>query len=316
MATIPCASEPLGVSRSPAGKPPYGPPHFGLNQGLYERFQRLIYSETGIWLSDAKKALLCGRLSKRLRALDLNKLADYYKLVSHPDQQPERTLMIDAITTNETHFFREPKHFEFLAQQVIPGWQREAEHRLRSKKVRVWSAGCSSGEEAYSVAMLLARDLPEAEGWDVQVLATDISTRVLEKARHGIYSLERAQEIPTPLLRQFVLKGIDTQTGYMKIMPEIRQMTRFMRVNLSNGPFSFESAFDLILCRNVLIYFDRNSKHKAVENIVRCLAPGGLLLLGHAEHLNPVTFGIRSLAATIYCRAENHKRLTRNFRSA
>lgn len=316
MVPLPAADQSLDVLPPAAGKPAPGPPHFGLSQSLYQRFQQLIYTETGIWLSDAKKALLCGRLSKRLRALDLARLGDYYKLVSQPEQQPERTLMIDAITTNETHFFREPKHFEFLARQVIPKWKEEAEQRLRPKRIRIWSAGCSSGEEPYSVAMVLASHLPEHEGWDVQIMASDISTRVLEKARKGVYSMERVHEIPKHLLQQFVLKGIDTQEGTIKIMPQIRNLVRFVRINLSSGPFGFENTFDLVLCRNVLIYFDRNSKRKAVENLVKCVTQDGFLLIGHAEHLNAVTTSLRSLAPTIYCKAESHDRMAHNFRSA
>lgn len=280
-------------------------PQFGLSPSLYEKFRALIYRETGIWLGDSKRALLCGRLSRRLRALELVTLAEYYQLISHPGQHLERVLMVDAITTNETRFFREPKHFEFLGQEVFPGWRGEAEQGLRSKKIRIWSAGCSSGEEPYSVAMLLAHHFPASQSWDVEVLATDISTRMLEKARTAVYSLASSCDIPRHFLYRFMLKGIAAQAGFMKVMPEIRQLVRFHRINLIQGPYPFGAAFDLILCRNVLIYFDRNSKQKVVDSLARCLAPGGYFLIGHAENLNQVTSSVRSLAPTIYCRAES-----------
>jgi chemotaxis protein methyltransferase CheR len=306
---------PVRARRKPTGDSACHQMQFGLTQALYEKFRSLIYAETGIWLGDSKKALLSGRLSKRLRALELSTLAEYYQLISDPYQHLERVLMIDAITTNETRFFREPQHFEFLTRGIIPGWRGEAERRLRSKKIRIWSAACSSGEEPYSVAMLLASHLPASEGWDVEILATDISTQVLEKARQGIYSLAKSQDIPKHLLRQFMLKGLSTQASNMKVAPEIRQMVQFMRLNLIQGPYPLDTPFDLILCRNVLIYFDRNSKQKVVDSLAGCLARNGFFLIGHAENLNGVTTSVRSLAPTIYCRAENYSRLVRSFRS-
>lgn len=166
------------------------------------------------------------------------------------------------------------------------------------------------------MAMLLARRLPAAEGWDVEILASDISTRVLEKARTAIYSSSAAQDIPKDLLRQFMLKGIATQAGNVKVAPEIRRMVRFMRINLIQGPYPLDTPFDLILCRNVLIYFDRNSKQKAVESLAMRLSTDGFLLIGHAENLNEVTSSVRSLAPTIYCRADAYSRMARSFRSA
>jgi len=285
-----------------------------VSPALFVKFQRLIYDESGIWLGPAKAALLCGRLSRRLRALQIRTLAQYYELVTSPEQHWERVLMIDAITTNETQFFREAKHFEYLAQNVFPQWRVEAAEQRREKKIRVWSAGCSSGEEPYSLAMWLARHLPAGEGWDAQILATDISTQVLSRAREAIYAIGKSADIPKPLLHQFMLKGVDSQEGHMKVGREVREMVTFQRLNLDQGPFPV-SSFDLIFCRNVLIYFDAASKRKVVEHLTRCLSPDGLFFTGHAENLNGVTARLRPCASTIYCRAESHNRIVRNLQS-
>jgi chemotaxis protein methyltransferase CheR len=280
---------------------------------VFERFQRLIYGESGIWLANSKKALLCGRLARRLRAVQAPTLADYHELVSQPDQHAERVLMIDAITTNETHFFREPQHFEFLIQEMLPRWRAQAEQQRRSKTIRIWSAGCSSGEEPYSVAMLLAAELPSVDGWEVQILATDISTRVLATASRGLYSMSRSADIPKHLLHRFMLKGIAAQKGQMKVTREIQQMVQFARINLSQGPYPVTALFDLILCRNVLIYFDSQSKRKVVNNLAKCLSDEGLLLIGHAENLNGLTSSVRSLRPTVHCKAESYNRLADPF---
>jgi chemotaxis protein methyltransferase CheR len=223
--------------------------------------------------------------------------------------------MIEAITTNETHFFREPKHFEFLAEEMIPRWRAHAEQKRGSKTLRIWSAGCSSGEEPYSVAMVLAASLPQSDGWEAQVLATDISARVLATACRGIYPAAKSNDIPKEFLYRFMLKGIGTQQGHVKVDPEIQQMVQFGRINLSQGPYPIGVPFDLIFCRNVLIYFDHSSKRNVVNNLAKCLSADGLLLIGHAENLNGLTPSVRSLAPTIYCKAESYSRLADEFRA-
>lgn len=279
------------------------PPHLSVTPALFERFQKLIYAETGIWLGSAKTALLCGRLFRRLRTLEIPSLEIYYECVSQPDQHEERARMIDAITTNETRFFREPRHFEFLAQTVFPRWRADAEHGSRPKRVRIWSAGCSSGEEPYSVAMLAERHLPAQEGWDVRLLATDISNRVLDKARKGVYSIGKAVELPQDLLHNFVLRGVAERKGEMKVKVEIQEMIDFQRLNLNQGSSLAESPFDAIFCRNVLIYFDAASKSRVVANLLRHLVANGLLFVGHAENLSTMTSELRSLEPTIYSKA-------------
>lgn len=263
------------------------------------RFQAMIYRESGIWLSDAKAALLTGRLSKRLRALGLSSFAEYYQLVDTDEE--ERRTMLDAITTNETHFFREPGHFDFLAQHVFPRWRQEGAAGKRPTHLRVWSAGCSSGEEPYSLAMLLLKHF-RGERWDLEVLATDISTRVLEKAQEAVYSIEKMKEIPQEYLRAYMLKGRGDNKGVMKASPELLRVVRFARVNLHADSYPLQGLFDLILCRNVLIYFDQKSKEKVISGIVRHLSPSGLLFVGHSENLSGISPNLRTVAPTVYAK--------------
>ena len=285
------------------------PPHLSVSPALFQKFQKLIYSETGIWLGSSKTALLCGRLFRRLRTLEITSLQNYYEFVSQPEQHQERARMIDAITTNETRFFREPRQFEFLVQRVFPRWRADAERGLRPKRVNIWSAGCSSGEEPYTVAMLLAKHLPAEQGWDARILATDISNRVLEKARKGIYPIARATELPKDLLHAFMLRGMAERQGEMKVKVEIQQMVEFRRLNLDQESDRVEGPFDAIFCRNVLIYFDAASKQRVVTSLVGHLVANGILFVGHAENLNAVSPELRSLEPTIYTRAGNKEHL-------
>jgi chemotaxis protein methyltransferase CheR len=276
-----------------------------LAPGVFSKFQQLIYREAGIWLAIHKHALLTGRLARRLRLLGLKNMQEYYQLVTQPDQQHERAVMIDCITTNETHFFREPRHFDYLERQVFPRWQQEAAAGDRVMRLRVWSAGCSSGEEPYSLAMLLLKNFPESKGWDIEVLGTDISTRVLEKARVATYPIEKSKDIPAEYLRAYMLKGRGDHKGEMKISPELHRVVRFARVNLHADSYPILGSFDLIFCRNVLIYFDQESKIKVIGGILRHLSPSGLLFVGHSEHLGAMAPSLRTVAPTIHALASS-----------
>jgi chemotaxis protein methyltransferase CheR len=271
-----------------------------ISPALFAKFQRLIYQAAGIWLSEAKMALLCGRLSRRLRVLSVPTLEEYYQLVSNGTGE-EFVFMLDAITTNETHFFREPKHFSFIAEELVPHWKLEAQQGARAQRVRIWSAGCSTGEEPYSLAMLLSKHLPD---WDVHILATDISTKVLAEARNGIYKLQKAGEIPSDMLGEFVLQGVNEQEGFIRMKPSLQRMISFQRLNLNEAPYKVADSFDLIFCRNVLIYFDAASKRQTVEALLGHLNPEGLLFLGHSENLNGVTRRVHGVRPTIYQRAD------------
>jgi chemotaxis protein methyltransferase CheR len=279
------------------------PERASLSPALFSKFQQLIYRESGIWLAAHKHALLTGRLARRLRLLGVNGMLEYYLLLSQPDQMHERAIMIDCITTNETHFFREPRHFDFLVQHVFPRWRQEAASGQRTNHLRIWSAGCSTGEEPYSLAMLLLKHFPEEQGWNCEVLATDISTRVLEKARSAIYTIEKSKDIPPDLLRAYMLKGRGEHKAVMKASPALHRIVRFARVNLHADSYPLTDSFDLIFCRNVLIYFDQESKEKAIGAILRHLSPSGMLVVGHSEHLGAIAPNLKTVAPTIHALA-------------
>jgi chemotaxis protein methyltransferase CheR len=265
---------------------------------VFHGYQRLVYQEAGIYLGPNKKALLLGRLSRRLRELGGLSLSDYLHQVE--EDAAERALMLDAICTHETRFFREPRHFEFLEHEVLPRWRAQGTPGLGGRRVRVWSAGCSTGEEAFSLAMVLRFHLPAQEGWEIEILATDLSTKILEQARQTLWKVDRAQEIPTRYLKAFMLRGTGSQEGWMKAGPELRPLVQFQRVNLHEDPFPVVGRFDLLFCRNVFIYFDARSKARALDRLLDHLAPQGYLFVGHAESLGSLTHRVRLLQSAIY----------------
>jgi chemotaxis protein methyltransferase CheR len=269
-----------------------------VDDATFARFQALILREAGIWLAPVKRALLVGRLGRRLRELAVPTFADYYERVVADDA--ERVRMLDAICTNETHFFREPRHFEFLAERVFPAWQAEADAGRRPRRVRVWSAACSTGEEPFTIAMTLLAAFPA--GWELEVLATDLSTKVLARAERATWPLEKAAEIPEGPRKAFMLKGFGAQEGLMRAGPEIRAIVRFARVNLV-GDWPPGPPFDLVFCRNVLIYFDRAVKTRVVERLLDRLDARGYLFIGHAESLGGITPRAKAVLPTIYAPA-------------
>jgi len=272
----------------------------GLTEREFREFRELILRESGIHLSDAKKALLVGRLGKRLRELGMNDFTQYLEFVGASDD--ELRVMLDHVSTNETHFFREPNHFTYLEEHVYPQWRAQAEAGLRSRRIRVWSAACSTGQEPYSLAMHLLACFPVEAGWQIEVVGTDISTRVLERARAGTWPIEKAKEIPDDYLRRFMLKGQGGQTGRMKAGPEISAVVRFGRLNLNDPEYALPGNFDLIFCRNVMIYFRNETKKTVVGKLLRKLGPNGLLFVGHAENLATLCEEVMTVAPTVYGR--------------
>jgi chemotaxis protein methyltransferase CheR len=262
-------------------------------------FQTLIYREAGIHLSPMKKALLVSRLGKRLRELGLRSFGAYHRTVRE-DRGGELVRMLDAICTNETHFFREPRQFAHIESTIVPTWRADAEAGRRSKTIRVWSAACSTGEEPYSIAMLLAHCFADDPQWRIEILATDLSTRVLQQAREGVWPIQRATHIPEHLLKAYMMRGRRTQEGLMKARPELRSMIDFARVNLNDAASGVTGKFDLIFCRNVLIYFDDASKARVLDRLLSHLAPSGFIFLGHAESLSRWSDRVRSVGPTIY----------------
>ena len=266
-----------------------------LSRREFAAFQNIIRRETGIFLSDVKEALLVGRLSRRVRELGLPTFDAYHRLVE--EDEAERVRMIDAICTHETHFFREPRQFDFLVERVLPALRADAEAGRRPRKVSAWSAACSTGEEPTSLAMVLLDQMP---GWDVDVLATDLSTGVLERARAALYPVEKAAEIPSGLLKRFMLRGFGSQEGRMTTGAEIRAVVRFQRLNLNDEAYPLPAPFDLVFCRNVLIYFAPETKARVVERLRRHLSPRGHLFFGHAESAMGLTTRLRGVGPNVY----------------
>ena len=255
----------------------------------FHQFQKLIHRVAGINLSPAKKALVCGRLARRLKQRALNSYAEYYRLLVDGKEPAEMQIAIDLLTTNETQFFREPKHFDVLRQQVTAGAKPGCMYR-------VWSAACSTGEEPYSIAMVLADCLGDGP-WEV--VASDISARVLEKARMGHYSLGRAKNISRNYLTKYCLRGIGQQKGTFLIDKVLRSRVQFMQINL-NAPLPRIGEFNVIFLRNVMIYFAMETKQLVVNRMLPLLKPKGHFIVGHSESLNGVSDGLSLVTPSIY----------------
>jgi len=273
--------------------------HTALSTKEFRLFQSLVHREAGISLSDQKRALLVGRLAPRMRALDIASFGAYFDRVSADREELVR--MIDSVCTNETHFFREPKQFAFLEHEVLPRWRAAVERGERRREVRVWSAGCSTGEEPYSIAMTLAANLPD---WKIEIFASDLSTKVLAKASDGIWPVERVNDIPLHYRKAFMLRGSGPQEGKMAARPELSSLIRFARVNLNHESYPIAGKFDLVFCRNVLIYFDAPSKRRVIDRLLDRLEPRGLFFLGHSESLNALD-RVRAVGPTVYALAES-----------
>ena len=264
-------------------------------------FQRFIHRHTGIHLPEAKKALIVARLSRRLRALELPSFMAYFERIER--DRAEQTVMLDSICTNETRFFREPRQFDFLETDVLPRWRAQGEQGSRPKRIRAWSAACSTGEEPYSLAMLLHTHFPPGSGWSVEILASDISTKVLAAAREAVWPIERADDIPPAYRRAYMLRGVRGEAGKMRAQPNIRSLVEFRSVNLNDGHYAVDGPFDLIFCRNVLMYFDRETKAAVIERLTGHLARTGLLFLGHSETLHDATHALKHAGPTAYARS-------------
>lgn len=263
----------------------------------FRAFRDLVYRESGIHISEHKRELLTARLSRRIRTLGMLRFGQYLSLVEREAQ--ERVEMLDRLVTNETRFFREPVQFSFLENEVLPRWTAEAAQRMRPRRVRVWSAGCSTGQEPYSIAMSLLAGL---EGWEIEVLATDLSGRALRQAIAGVWPVEKALEIPENYLKSYMLRGVRSQSGTMTANEALRAVIRFQRLNL-HEELPELGTFDLIFCRNVLIYFDVASRTRAVTRILSRLSASGYLFLGHSESLLSSGLRLRPMAPSVYSRA-------------
>lgn len=268
----------------------FGDREFRLLAGLANRL-------TGIVLGDSKRELVYGRLARRVRALGLTSFGDYCDLVESPEGEAEVGLMVDAITTNLTEFFREGHHFDHLRDKVLRPMV-EAVRPGAKPRLRIWSAGCSSGEEPYSLAMTLRTAVPGIDGWDARILATDIATHVLRQGELGIYDERRFHKLPSGFASRFTEPNDDSSR---RMTADVRGMITFRQLNLL-GPWPMKGPFDAIFCRNVAIYFDKTTQRTLFNRYADMLAKDGWLYIGHSENLHNVTDRFEPLGRTIYRR--------------
>lgn len=267
-----------------------------LSRRDFDRIARYIYAQAGIRLPPAKLTMIEGRLRRRVRATGRDSLGDYCTWLFEDDHlDGERQHLLNAVTTNKTDFFREPKHFDYLQNGALPQMQAEGVRRLR-----VWSAACSTGAEPYTIAMVLDAFARDRHGPDYGILATDLDTEVLAAARRGIYAAAMVEPVPAALRHRYVLRPRDRTREEVRIVPELRSAVGFAQLNLMDDHYSVGEPMDMIFCRNVLIYFDKATQEQVVRRLAACLRPGGLLFLGHSESVAGFTLPLTAVANTVF----------------
>jgi chemotaxis protein methyltransferase CheR len=273
---------------------------FVLSQPEFERLRQLVREHTGIALSDAKRQLVYGRLARRLRALKLDSFGAYIELIE--DRDPvELEEFVNAVTTNLTSFFREPHHFDYLAREALPALVARA---AGSNRLRIWCCAASTGEEPYSIAMVLREAEDSLRGWDVKMLATDLDSNVLATAAAGVYAAERFQGMDPKRMARFFDKGGGAHAGKLRAREELRQLITFRQLNLMQD-WPLRGPLDAIFCRNVIIYFDKATQRTLFERMAMLQRPGDLLFLGHSESLYRVSDRYELIGRTIYRRLED-----------
>lgn len=266
---------------------------YPITKAEYDQIRTLLYDESGISLGEHKQSLVISRLSKRLRELQLDTFGAYYEFVMQDGSGEEFIRMLDLLSTNKTDFFREPKHFDYLREHILPACERE-------KRIRIWSSACSTGEEPYTIAITLHESVKNPALWDFSILASDISTRVLVHAAQGLYGADRVQTVPLDVTRRHFLRGRGQSAGLVKVKPHLSKVIKFRRLNLMSDRFPIKQPLDLIFCRNVMIYFDRPTQERLVAKFFGYLKPGGHLFIGHSESLQWLKHDFITIAPTIY----------------
>ena len=266
-----------------------------MDDRIFDRFSEFIKAELGIKMPASKKTLLEARLQKRLRELCMSTHEEYCEYLFSPQGMEEELVnLVDVVTTNTTDFFREPKHFDLLLGVVLPKLAARG-----GRKVNVWSAGCSSGEEPYTLSMVLSEFARQSTGFTFNILATDISTQVLRMAIRAVYPETKIGPIPDEYRKRYLLRSKDRTRRLVRIGPEARSHVRFRRLNFMEE-FSFDDQLDIIFCRNVVIYFDRQTQEKLFSRFCRKLVPGGYLFIGHSESLAGMNLPLEPVAPTVY----------------
>jgi len=267
---------------------------FELGEKEFRYIADLIRKEAGIVIGQQKRALVYSRISRRLRDLQLGSFRDYAELLQDPRRaHAEMEQFINALTTNLTSFFREEHHFEFLRNTLLPELLRKkSEH-----EIRIWSAGCSSGEEPYSIAITALEAMPRS--WRLHIQASELDTSILDTARHGIYPMERVEKLPEATLRRWFRRGTGEKTGLVRVVPQLQQVIQFEQLNLLSN-WHYRQKFDLIFCRNVVIYFDKETQVTLFDKYAEHLVENGHLFIGHSESLFQKTSRFRLIGKTIY----------------
>ena len=263
----------------------------------FEKLSNFIYRETGIKMPPVKITMLQSRLQKRLRHLNLKTFAGYIDYVfGENGADAEIIHMIDVVSTNKTDFFREPLHFEYLTENILP----ELFTMAGNRSLKIWSAGCSSGEEAFTIAMTINEFLDGSSEYDYSILGTDISTEILQKAANAIYREDRIANIPMNIRKKYFLKSRDPLNKTVRIIPELRRKTSWKRLNFMEQHYDIKDMYDIIFCRNVLIYFDRATQEKVINKLCMHLRDGGFFFLGHSESIMGMDVPVKALKPTIY----------------
>ncbi len=273
-----------------------------LTEESFDRLSELITTQCGIKMPKVKKLMLEGRLRKRLRALGIDCFEKYCKyLFSEEGMENELVHMIDVVTTNKTEFFREPDHFDFMTGEALPDLVEREGAGIR-KRLTVWSAGCATGEEPYTLAMVINEftEHYNDSSFDYVVLATDVSTKVLDKAKTGIYREDKVEPVKEELKKRYLMRGKGSQAGFVRVVPELRSRLRFRRLNFMESDFGFREPIDMVFCRNVIIYFDRQTQERFLNKIIYHLRRGGYLFIGHAETLSYLNMPIVQVAPSVY----------------
>lgn len=269
----------------------------------FSRLSAFIYEEAGIRLGPEKRTMLEARLRRRLRSLSLDSYRGYCDYLFTPEGRREEIIaFLDVVTTNKTDFFREPGHFMFLAEQALP----EMAARAEGRPVLVWSAGCSSGEEPYTLAMVLSEYAETHSGFRFRILATDLSTQVLEKAQLGVYTTATVDPVPAALRSKYLMRSRDRRSDQVRVVPELRKLVEFRRLNFMNADYGPAGLADAIFCRNVIIYFDRATQEAILRKLTRQLAPLGYLFVGHSETLHDMQLPLTGIGPALYRKCDGN----------
>ena len=274
--------------------------YYVLSNKEFELFRKLIYKSSGIHLTPSKKELVKARLSKRLTQTGINAFEQYYKFVTRHDKSGNELVhLLDSISTNKTDFFREKRHFDFLNTKLLPELIKK-KGKAKNKILRIWCAASSSGEEPYTLAITILNHINPNDGWNIKILATDISTKILQKAIKGIYARETLKGISPAIVSAHFKRVVVDKSNCLQVKDHLKKLITFRRFNLMSPKFPFRNPFDFIFCRNVMIYFDTETQHGLISKFYDCLPKNGYLFIGHSETLAKRTHGFKYIEPAVY----------------